>query len=238
MTSHPDFPQVQRRLKALGLYAGVIDDEWGPGMATGVSALLTDAEKARGIEPPKAPLWSHLPANYAWLRDVGPLPRHLVALLDLLGTKETSGAANSPVIMGWVAECERAGVHIAGYSADSVPWCGLGMAVAMVRAGRTVPDGPLWALNWDKFGVDGGQPELGDVLTFQRPGGGHVAQYIAEDKQGFYHVLGCNQSDTVSIMRIAKSRMHGCRQPPYNAKPASVRAYVVAPSGTVSHNEA
>lgn len=241
MTSSPDFPQIQRRLAALGYYSAAIDDEWGPGMATGIDKILGLVEQAHGIQPPPAPpvqQWPKLPAAYDWLRSAGQLPRHVSVALDMLGTVETPGAANSPVIMGWRDECKTAGVDIVGYSADSVPWCGLFMATVMVRAQRPVPPGPLWALNWAKFGVDGGQPELGDVLTFQRPGGGHVAIYLAEDKQGYVHILGGNQSDKVSIMRIDKARMHSCRQPDYKTKPLTVVTRIVSATGTVSRNEA
>lgn len=238
MTRHPDFPAIQRRLKALGFYNAPIDDEWGPAMLGGVEAVIELVEKAKGIKPPPSAAWPSLPPAYAWLREVPGLPRHLVVALGLLGTLEVAGSGDSPTIMGWRDACNAAGVKIVGYSADSVPWCGLYMAFVMVVADRPVPEGPLWALNWGKFGEPGGQPELGDVLTFQRPGGGHVALYIGEDTQGHYHVLGGNQGDKVSIMRIEKSRMKACRQPPYMNKPASVRPFVVGANGTVSRNEA
>lgn len=239
MTSHPDFPEIQRRLKALGLYNAPIDDDWGPGMAGGISKALATIEDARGIKPPPAPKWPKLPVAYEWLRDpkLDPLPRHLSEALNLIGTVELAGAANSPTIMGWRDELNRDGVPIVGYSADSVAWCGLFMAAVMHRAQRDVVDSPLWALNWSKWGEPGGQPELGDLLTFKRDGGGHVALYIAEDTAGYFHVLGGNQSDQVNIMRIAKSRMAACRQPPYINKPASVRPRIVSASGRVSTNE-
>lgn len=232
---HPDFPAIQTRLKALGLYPHAIDDEWGPGMARGVGELLLEAEAARGIE---RPAWPQLNPSYDWLRSVGPLPRHLDFALSLLGTVETPGAASSPVIMGWRDELRAAGHPLDGYSGDAVPWCGLFAAYVAMKTDRGVVDAPLWALNWSRWGEAGGQPELGDLLTFRRESGGHVAFYVAEDRTGYFHVLGGNQGDAVSIMRIAKTRLHACRQPPYRARPASVRPYVVAPSGRTSSNEA
>lgn len=238
MTSHPDFPEIQRRLKTLGYYPGVIDDEWGPGMAAGVNSVLELVEKAKGIKPPPPTAWPKLPAAYRWLREVGPVPRHLATALSLIGTLEVAGTGDSPTIMAWRDFCNAHGPKVVGYSADSVPWCGLFMQYVMLASDREGIEGALWALNWGKFGEPGGQPELGDVLTFKRPGGGHVALYIGEDMEGYYHVLGGNQGDKVSIMRIDKTRMHSCRQPPYKVKPASVKAYVVAASGVVSRNEA
>lgn len=245
MTSSPDFPQIQRRLAQLGYYSAPIDDEWGPGIAKGIDTVLGLVEQAHGVTAPTppapaapAPGWPHLPRAYDWIRNVGPVPRHLDVALGLLGVQEMAGAGDSPTIMAWRDAVKATGANVAGYTADSVPWCGLGMAYIMLMADRPIVTDPLWALNWAKFGEDGGQPELGDVLTFKRPSGGHVALYIAEDKAGFMHILGCNQGDSVSIMRIDKARMHSCRQPAYRVKPASVKPYVVAAGGTISRNEA
>lgn len=244
----PDFPAIQTRLKALGLYDHPIDDEWGPGMSSGVDQALSLLERAHAdMAHPPAPAaavqsvvraFRNLPAGYGWLRDVGPLPRHLAVALSLIGTLEGAGGENNPTILGWAAKLRAAGINVSGYTADSVAWCGLFVGYVMLEAAREPIHDPLWALNWAKYGVDGGQPDLGDILTFKREGGGHVAFYIAEDAAGFYHVLGGNQSDRVSIMRIAKTRMYSCRQPAYNAKPTSVRPYVVSPSGIISRNEA
>jgi uncharacterized protein (TIGR02594 family) len=118
-----------------------------------------------------------VPAPYRWLNSLGQLPRMTEEALKLLGTIETPGAANNPAIMAWAAEVGLARV----YTADAIPWCGLFMAVVAHRAGKDLPSSPLWALSWAKFGTDAGQPRLGDVLTFVRDGGGHVAQYIGED---------------------------------------------------------
>ena len=208
-------------------------------MHKALDAALAHLEIATGITPPAEPVVSPaLPEEYAWLSRIDALPRHLTEALKLLGTVERPGAADSPVIMGWRDELRTAGIPIVGYSADSVPWCGLFMAVVMHRARRPVVDQPLWALNWSSWGEPGGQPELGDLLTFKRTGGGHVALYIAEDSMGYYHVLGGNQGDKVNIMRIAKTRMHACRQPAYRTKPSSVKPVVVSASGVISRNEA
>lgn len=240
--------EVQDRLKRLGLYRDVVDGDYGPNTHSAIIQAIAKLEIQGGLPPveartappaaPRSP--SKLPAAYAWIETGSPLPRHLAQALACYGTLETAGAANNPTIMSWRDQLKAAGCAIVGYSGDAVPWCGLFMAYAMMMAGRVdeVVEGPLWALNWSKFGVDGGQPELGDILTFKREGGGHVALYIAEDP-GHYHVLGGNQSDSVSIMRIAKTRMHACRQPRYTNKPASVRPVLVSAGGApISRNEA
>lgn len=173
-----------------------------------------------------------LPA-YRWLHDVGPLPRMVVEALKLYGTIETPGQVNNATILAWAKETGLQRV----YTADSIPWCGLFMAVVAQRAGKALVSSPLWALSWSKFGIAGGQPRLGDILTFKRNGGGHVGLYIGEDST-CYHVLGGNQSDAVTITRIRKERLHAVRRYYAVGMPASAKPYVLASTGTVSENEA
>lgn len=175
------------------------------------------------------------PNAYAWLDTLSPpLPRMVAEARKLVGIHEKPGSVNDPTIMSWAKE---AGGSLAmTYTADSIPWCGLFMTIVAKRAGKTPVAEPLWALNWGKFGEPAGQPALGDVLTFIREGGGHVGLYVAEDTKA-YHVIGGNQSDQVCYISIAKERLKSARRPPYMAKPASVRPYIVASSGTISTNE-
>lgn len=176
------------------------------------------------------------PKGYDWLGTIGTLPRIIQEALALHGTLEAPGKANNPAIIKWAAEVGKD--LAAAYGADSVPWCGLFAAVVCKRAGKPVIAGPLWARNWAKFGEKSDDAGLGDVLVFSRPGGGgHVGFYIAEDVSA-YHVLGGNQSDRVSIARLAKSRCIAVRRPPYNNKPKSVRPYHIAANGKLSENEA
>lgn len=174
------------------------------------------------------------PKGYEWLANVGTLPRTIQEALALAGTIEKAGPASNPVIMGWAKEVGLAST----YSDDAVPWCGLFAAVVTKRAGKDVVGGPLWARNWTKFGAAPQAAGLGDVLVFQRPGGGgHVGFYVAEDGSA-YHVLGGNQSDAVTIARIAKPRCIAFRRPFYREQPGSVKAYRVAAGGALSVNEA
>lgn len=175
-----------------------------------------------------------LPTAYAWL-DSEPGPNMLLEALKLYGVKETPGAANNPIILDWAKE-----VGAADYKHDSIAWCGLGMSVCAKRAGWEYrPKGnPLWALNWATWGDPVKTPMLGDVLTFKRPGGGHVGQYVGEDASA-YHVLGFNQGDAVSIVRILKARLYAARRAPWKvAQPANVRVVKLASTGGLSKNEA
>ncbi len=172
------------------------------------------------------------PERYNWLYNLGPLPRMVQEALREFGTVEVPGPQNNLKIMSWAAELGLSRV----YSADSVPWCGLMIALCAFRAGKPVVKDPLWALNWAKWGNNAGQPELGDVVTFIRPGGGHVALYIGEDAT-CYHVLGGNQSDQVCFTRIDKHRLHSARNFYAVAPPESARPYILQDSGIVSENE-
>ena len=156
----------------------------------------------------------------------------LVEALKLFGIKEAPGPVNNETLLEWAKETGLGAV----YTADSVPWCGLFIAVVAKRAEKPLPKAALWALNWATWGQDGGQPELGDVLVFVRPGGGHVGLYVGEDLEAF-HVLGGNQSDAVTISRIDKSRLHACRQFFATGKPANVRPIVLTSTGKISEDE-
>lgn len=172
-------------------------------------------------------------SNYTWLDTLGTLPRMVVEARSLVGTLEKPGSANNDVIVGWAHEIGGSVEKV--YTADSVPWCGLFIAVVARRAGKTPPADPLWALNWSKFGESAGQPTLGDVLTFVRPQGGHVALYIGEDTTA-YHVIGGNQSDQVCFTRIEKTRLRAARRPPYMTAPASAKSYVLAAKGDMAQS--
>lgn len=195
-----------------------------------------------------------IPARYAFLNTVGILPRTITHGLALLGTNEVPGARSNATIDAWRDELNKARPRsIVGFSDDAIPWCGLYAAIVAHRAGKEPVASPLWARNWARFGAaigvnvgtdtqpklqfGGAKASLGDVLVFVRQGGGHVGFYIAEDPT-HYHVLGGNQSDSVTITRIEKKRCIAVRRPPMTTPPASMRPYHVAASGAISTNEA
>ena len=171
--------------------------------------------------------------NYVWLHNE-PGPKILKEALKILGTKEVVGTGNNPEILRWAKELNLENV----YKADSIPWCGLAIAYVVKQAGYTPVAGPLWALNWNKFGAKVDEAQLGDILTFTRKGGGHVGIYVGEDNQ-YYHVLGGNQNDEFNIMRISKSRLSNIRRPIFKiGKPKNVRKIYLNAVGEISKNEA
>lgn len=227
----------QDRWHRLGVYPAAGDGEWGMMTEAALEALTAAAEKAAGIKPPA---FTNLPASYAWIPNLSPLPQTIVAALGLLGTKEIAGKANSPAIMAMAAE---AGLTPGQYPNDETAWCGLAVAIILRRAGKAIDqvENILSSRAWIKFGEASPTPGLGDVLVFWRgsPSGwqGHVGIYVAEDDVCF-HVAGGNQSNAFTIARVQKSRLVGARRPPYRTKPSTVRPYRVAATGQISRNEA
>jgi len=174
----------------------------------------------------------NLPKKYQWLQKEAS-PRHLLKAIELYGTTEIVGPKSNPVIMGWADE-----LGLKQYTNDDIPWCGTFIAIIMKRSDRKVVKDPLWARNWVNFGFAVKEPMLGDVLVFSRESGGHVGLYIAQDKTS-YHVLGGNQGNSVSIVRIEKSRLIASRRPTYNSQPLNIRKIVIDSTGTItSINEA
>ena len=97
------------------------------------------------------------------------------------------------------------------------PWCG-DFVETCIRMG--LPGEPLlgalgvnpyWARNWMLFGQET-KPVSGAVLVFERGSGGHVGFAVGQEDTHFF-VLGGNQSDAVTVARIAKSRLLGARWP-------------------------
>ena len=150
-----------------------------------------------------------------------------------LGLNEIKGPLHNKTIMSWAKEV---GVEKI-YTSDEVAWCGLYVAKVIQKAGFKIVKDPLWALNWRNFGTTQKIAMLGDVLVFKRDGGGHVGFYIAEDKN-YFHVLGGNQANSVSITRIAKNRCVGIRRCDWKiAQPVAVKQYFVSAIGKISTNE-
>ena len=125
----------------------------------------------------------------------------------LVGIEETPGSKNNTTIISWAKV-----LGMTDYNADSIPWCGLFVAHVLSQAGMDVTDAPLWALSWKQWGNKLDEPAYGALLVFKREGGGHVGFYMSEDSD-YYHVLGGNQSDSVCVTKVAKSRCVAIRWP-------------------------
>ena len=178
-----------------------------------------------------------LPSKYKWLESIQDRPWLIDRALELYGTLEALGAKNNPTIISWAKEL--GGWEKNYYTKDSIPWCGLFAAIVCKRAKKTVVKNYLRAMSWSSWDkpISDKEVGLGDILVFNRNGGGHVGFYVAEDATA-YHVLGGNQSNGVSISRIAKSRLYSCQRANYRVMPNSVKKYYMDAAGTLSTNEA
>jgi uncharacterized protein (TIGR02594 family) len=176
------------------------------------------------------------PAELLWLWNE-PAPKLLTTARAYYGLTEVKGGKHNPTILAWA---EDLGPSVkAYYTEDELPWCGLFMAHCMKKAGLDHPKGyeSLRAMSYRFWGTQVSQAMLGDILVFERPGGGHVGLYVGEDGT-HYHVLGGNQKDMVSVVRIEKHRCRAIRRTPWKiAQPPTVRRIFLAASGAVSTNE-
>lgn len=159
--------------------------------------------------------------------------------IKLYGITEFDGPDNNPVILDWAKEVNMTiGQY---YTKDEFAWCALFVSVVCRRAGYQPPDGfdAIRARSFTKWGDPvAGEAVIGDILVFSRDGGGHVGIYVGEDKTT-YHVLGGNQGDKVSIVRIPKERLvdGGIRRAPMNSCPkCAVRVFRTA-KGALSVKE-
>ena len=161
-------------------------------------------------------------------------PKILVEAIKLFGIKEVIGPQHNPTIINWADELGLKKT----YTNDEIPWCGLFVAICAKRASKEVVTNPLWARNWAKWGTKAETAMLGDVLVFSRGSGGHVGFYVGEDAKA-YHVLGGNQGDQVSVVRIDKKRCIGIRRTTWTkAQPQEVIQVFLDAKGNLSTNEA
>jgi len=203
--------EIQRKLLALGYDLGPSKDDgaWGRLSIAAMKAFQT----SKGLEVTGMPT----PSTMAYLDPAGPILSNTVPVWyaeaqRLKGVRETAGKASNPVITGWAKSL--GGWVGRFYKGDDIPWCGLFVAHCL---GATLPEeplpgNPLSALAWGSFGVPLTSGHVGAVAVFKRPGGGHVGFYVGEDATAI-HVLGGNQSDAVTVARVAKSRLVGLRWP-------------------------
>lgn len=176
-----------------------------------------------------------LPAQYCWLETLGAsAPKMIQEWIKIYDTREDLSRNSNPTIMGWAKELGVAGF----YTDDSIPWCGLGMAIVAKRAGYEPPKDFLRALAWNSFGDRVHTAGLGDILTFKRTGGGHVGTYIGENA-GSVFILNANASDKVGINTRAKMSIQEIRRPHWKiGQPASVKPYFLTAVGELASSEA
>jgi uncharacterized protein (TIGR02594 family) len=194
---------VQRRLIALGY-------DVGPAGADGIPGRNTTKAVARFQEDKNI--------QVLYRGTVGPKTIAALGLND-----------NEPIAPPWVTEARRfLGLHEVKNAkvldkafrldASETAWCGafVGMVIATALPKEPLPANPLGSRNWLKFGKPLSDPQIGAIAVFWRGSKtgwqGHVGIVVGHDKTHL-HILGGNQSDSVSIARVAKSRLLGYRWP-------------------------
>ncbi len=158
------------------------------------------------------------------------LPRWLKTAKKFDGLKEIPGPRHNSVILGWLEKLR------AWWTDDETPWCGVFVAYCMLESGLPYPKLYMRAKAWVDYGSLLRPDRLapGAILVFDRAGGGHVGFYLGEDA-GFYYVLGGNQANAVSVMKLGKSRLIASRWP--KDEPVLGRP-VILKDGVVSTDEA
>lgn len=210
---------VQIALKNAGFDPGPLDGIAGPKTRFAIRAFQAkNGLEVDGIAGPKtcAKLFGKAkpakPSDIALVQgDIPPDMPWLAEAKRLVGTTEAPGEANNPDIIDF---SQSAGII---YKTDETPWCGLFVShcLASMLPEEPMPENPLGARNWLKFGKKVG-PQFGSVLVFWRGSPqswkGHVGFYWAEDDL-YYHVLGGNQSNAVNVSKYPKARFLGARWP-------------------------
>lgn len=139
-------------------------------------------------------------------------PRWLTEARSLLGTRETPGPGNNPVIMDWAGGLDQ------WYPGDDVAWCGLFIAHCMAVGAPQEPQkfNRLSARNWLQYGEECDEA-LGAVCVLWRTHKteswhGHVFNVTGQSKDAI-RGIGGNQSDAVSESWFPRDRVLGFRKP-------------------------
>lgn len=228
--------EIQQALKDKGFDPGRIDGVWGRKTIAAVKQFQSkQGLTADGIVGPKTKTALFEGGATPVSLDQGAILPWFEEAKHLMGTKEVLGSKNNPDILDWAEDLD---IH---YSDDDIPWCGLFVAhcVGATLPQEALPANPLGARQWERFG-DSTQPRVGAVMVFWRisrqSGKGHVGFYVGEDDDA-YQVLGGNQSDSVNLTWLSKSRFVSAHWPKSAAKLTSHVAFKKRDEG-LSSNEA
>ncbi|NBN63094.1 TIGR02594 family protein [Microvirga tunisiensis] len=224
-----DWIDIQRALDAAGFRPGAIDGI--PGRRTRAALMRFQASRnltPDGIAGPVT-LRALMGAGCQW-----PEPSWLTIARSKMGLHEQRDRGG---LMAWL----RSDGHTLGDPAR-LPWCGdfVETALALALPAEVLHTNPYLARNWLRFGVPLERPSVGAVAVFWRGArtgsSGHVGFYVGEDAD-HYHILGGNQANMVSVVRIARERLLGFRWPASMPLPLTGPVTLTA-EGQVTTNEA
>lgn len=221
--------KIQRRLKQLGFYSGKIDGIIGPKSEAAIIAFKRSVGlRARAYVGPIT-LKALFPEQ-KWEEKTG-LP-WMDAALAVKGLHEVRDVSR---LKTWFDK------SVSWIDPREIPWCGAFVATCVRIADPKVeiPENPLGARAWGSFG-EACEPRYGAVMTFWRGSRngwqGHVGFYVGEDAS-YYHILGGNQSNAVTITKVRKDRFLKARWMPGFELSSSSSDYNVAEL-RVTENEA
>ncbi|MFM1814310.1 MAG: hypothetical protein RLZ98_1005 [Pseudomonadota bacterium] len=125
------------------------------------------------------------------------------------GQREIAGSNHNARIVALYRDAGHAGIR-----SDEVAWCAAFVGACLERAGYRCTRS-LMARSYLGWGRATEKPRTGAVAVFTRgidAAAGHVGFWIAENGSHIL-LLGGNQSDSVNLMWIEKSRLLGLRLP-------------------------
>lgn len=210
-----EFRAIQAAIKSLGYNPGPIDGVFGPRTEAALRQFLAQAGK---------PVVVDAVTDLPWI----------VEAKRVLGRHETRDKS-------WLSRWLRSDGRTLG-DPEKAPWCGdfVETCIRLALPGEPLTgplgDNPYWARNWLRLGSEI-TPTYGAVVVFERGTGGHVGFAVGQDETSL-HVLGGNQSNAVTVARVAKSRLLGARWPATFARPLSTHLPRMTPGGQLSTNEA
>lgn len=161
-------------------------------------------------------------------------PEWVQAALAEQGQAERPGAAHNPRIVEYHATTTLRARD------DETPWCASFVGWCLQQAGLAGTRRAA-AASYSTWGQPLSQPVLGAVVTFTRPGGGHVGFYMGQ-RGGKWLILGGNQSNKVSVASYDPAKHTAIRWPagvplPNAIAPLSksgvIRGNVLAGLGTI-----
>lgn len=211
---------VQRRLIVHGFNPGIVDGVWGRNTLQAVVEFQTTKSlKAEGVLNHATIEALRAPSSTGVATTAKPADAPKQDILDRFPWMELAlrkrglheGRDNPELRKFLKSDGKTLG------DPAKLPWCGdfVETCIAVTLPKAVVPANPYLARNWLKFGqtVD---PCFGSVLVFWRGSrsgtSGHVGFYYSESADE-YHVLGGNQSDSVSVSSLKKDRFLGARLP-------------------------
>ena len=230
---------LQEFLTQNGYECGPIDGILGRLTRGGIRAFQRHNDLVvDGIAGPKT--WAVIRQKRAALgiktpKEAGIIPPWVEIVAQRKGWHEKYNHAE---LLNWLKEY---GGHV---DPEETPWCGDLVETALINAipDTQVPANPMASINWLKYGVSLKEPAYGAIMVFWRGSPdnwqGHVGFYVGESGQ-YYAILGGNQSNSIRISRIAKSRLRrgGIRWPVDYPRPNTGRVALAGGKFKITSNE-